>query len=83
MVCLLINFVQCHGNSDGRVDVLGGNWPSPDELHLNRSQAEALKLALTNELAVIQGPPGTGKTHVGLKVMRILIENKRAWFVLY
>lgn len=31
-------------------------------------QAEALKAALTRELALIQGPPGTGKTYLGVKM---------------
>lgn len=61
------------------IDVLSYNWPTYDELRLNQSQAEALKLALTHELAVIQGPPGTGKTHVGLEVMKILVKNKDVW----
>ena len=26
-------------------------------------------------LALVQGPPGTGKTYVGLKAVRILLDN--------
>ena len=36
-------------------------WPSAALVGLDRSQYEALQLALTHELVVIQGPPGTGK----------------------
>jgi MoxR-like ATPase len=43
-------------------------WPSNELLGLDESQYEALKIALTKEVAVIQGPPGTGKTFIGLKV---------------
>jgi superfamily II DNA or RNA helicase len=43
-------------------------WPSNEHLGLDESQHEALKIALTKEVAVIQGPPGTGKTFIGLKV---------------
>ncbi|CAB4044614.1 Hypothetical predicted protein [Paramuricea clavata] len=43
-------------------------WPSKEQLGLDESQYEALKIALTKEVAVIQGPPGTGKTFLGLKV---------------
>jgi MoxR-like ATPase len=43
-------------------------WPSKEQLGLDESQYEALKIALTREVAVIQGPPGTGKTFLGLKV---------------
>ena len=35
----------------------------------------ALRLMLTRELALVQGPPGTGKTFVGLKLMRVLLDN--------
>lgn len=35
-------------------------WPDEEKMGLDESQLEALKLALTNELAIIQGPPGTG-----------------------
>eukprot|EP00210_Caulerpa_lentillifera_P007100 g6793.t1 len=40
---------------------------------LDMSQAEALKTALTHELAIVQGPPGTGKTFLALQVMRALL----------
>ena len=42
---------------------------------LDASQLAAVRLALTRELAIVQGPPGTGKTFVGLKVMRMLLDN--------
>ncbi|CAL1546920.1 unnamed protein product [Lymnaea stagnalis] len=50
-------------------------WPAAYQTQLNDSQLEALQLALTKELAIIQGPPGTGKTYIGLKIMKILLEN--------
>ena len=31
---------------------------------LDLHQAQALKLALTQEIALIQGPPGTGRLHI-------------------
>ncbi|XP_051752119.1 NFX1-type zinc finger-containing protein 1 [Ctenopharyngodon idella] len=54
-------------------------WPDEETMGLDESQLQALKLALTNELAIIQGPPGTGKTHVGLKIAQALLENHEAW----
>lgn len=36
-------------------------WPTEEQLGLDNSQLQALKLALTKELAIIQGPPGTGR----------------------
>ncbi|XP_052414800.1 NFX1-type zinc finger-containing protein 1 [Carassius gibelio] len=54
-------------------------WPDEEKMGLDESQLQALKLALTNELAIIQGPPGTGKTYVGLKIARALLENHEAW----
>ncbi|XP_070575227.1 NFX1-type zinc finger-containing protein 1-like [Ptychodera flava] len=62
------------------VCVLGtSQWPTAEELHLNESQLKALKTALTKEFAIIQGPPGTGKTHVGLKIMKMLLHNHSLW----
>ena len=43
------------------------------------SQLEAVRTALSKELAIIQGPPGTGKTYVGLKVAKVLLENREVW----
>ena len=40
---------------------------------------EAVKTALSKELAIIQGPPGTGKTYVGLKVAKVLLQNRKVW----
>ncbi|XP_026856434.2 NFX1-type zinc finger-containing protein 1 [Electrophorus electricus] len=54
-------------------------WPTEEQLGLDESQLQALKLALTKELAIIQGPPGTGKTYVGLKIAQALLENSMAW----
>ncbi|XP_070575232.1 NFX1-type zinc finger-containing protein 1-like [Ptychodera flava] len=54
-------------------------WPTAEKLRLNESQLRALKTALTKEFAIIQGPPGTGKTHVGLKIMKMLLHNHKVW----
>lgn len=54
-------------------------WPRATSLGLDDSQAEALKMALTQKLAIIQGPPGTGKTFVGTKVVDMLLANDRVW----
>ncbi|XP_051562536.1 NFX1-type zinc finger-containing protein 1-like [Myxocyprinus asiaticus] len=54
-------------------------WPDEETMGLDGSQLQALKLALTNELAIIQGPPGTGKTYVGLKIAQALLDNHQAW----
>ena len=54
-------------------------WSSVETLHLNSSQLEALRTAITTEFSVIQGPPGTGKTYVGAKIVRCLLENRTAW----
>nr|XP_034979822.1 NFX1-type zinc finger-containing protein 1 [Zootoca vivipara] len=65
------------GAPEGHVDVLDpSQWPTQEAVGLDESQLQALKLALTKELAIIQGPPGTGKTYVGLKIMEVLLENK-------
>lgn len=54
-------------------------WPSKEALRLDDSQMEALRFALTRELAIIQGPPGTGKTYVGLKIVQALLTNEPVW----
>ncbi|XP_069507285.1 NFX1-type zinc finger-containing protein 1 [Ambystoma mexicanum] len=56
-------------------------WPSKEALLLDDSQMDALRLALTKELAIIQGPPGTGKTYVGLKIAQALLTNDHVWQV--
>ncbi|XP_033009836.1 LOW QUALITY PROTEIN: NFX1-type zinc finger-containing protein 1 [Lacerta agilis] len=67
------------GAPEGRIDVLDpSQWPTQEAVGLDESQLQALKLALTQELAIIQGPPGTGKTYVGLKIMEVLLKNKAA-----
>ena len=54
-------------------------WPNKEQLGLDESQYEALKIALTKEVAVIQGPPGTGKTFIGLKIAKLLLNNTETW----
>lgn len=54
-------------------------WPDESDVIFDTSQLDALKVALTKELALIQGPPGTGKTYVGLKVAEILLTNNDNW----
>jgi helicase required for RNAi-mediated heterochromatin assembly 1 len=42
-----------------QVTLLNDNeWPTSNEIYLNKKQHEALKLALTKKVALIQGPPG-------------------------
>ena len=54
-------------------------WPTADNLNMDQSQFNALQTAMTREFAVIQGPPGTGKTFIGLKIVQLLLSNKRVW----
>ena len=63
-----------------RVSILNETHrPDPDTLKLDPTQAEAFYSALTQKLTVIQGPPGTGKTFLGLKIVKVLLENKEHW----
>ncbi|XP_074653872.1 NFX1-type zinc finger-containing protein 1-like [Tubulanus polymorphus] len=55
------------------------NWPTPEKIGLDQSQWDALKLALTKEIAIIQGPPGTGKTYIGLELVKVLLDNANVW----
>ena len=54
-------------------------WPHVDETRLDKSQLEAVKMALTQEISVIQGPPGTGKTYIGLKIVQAFLNNRKMW----
>lgn len=54
-------------------------WPDPELLHLDNSQFDAVRTALSKEFVIIQGPPGTGKTYIGLKIVRALLHNKSLW----
>ncbi|KAL3861164.1 hypothetical protein ACJMK2_007229, partial [Sinanodonta woodiana] len=54
-------------------------WPTEKDLQLDYSQLQALKHALTNEIAIIQGPPGTGKTRMGLTITNFLLNNEHLW----
>ena len=55
------------------------DFPSIQDLNLDQSQREALLTALTRKVAVVQGPPGTGKTYLGLKIVQVLLDNRKFW----
>ncbi|XP_072013999.1 LOW QUALITY PROTEIN: NFX1-type zinc finger-containing protein 1-like [Amphiura filiformis] len=55
------------------------DWPSPGSIQLDQSQLQAVYTALTSSFSVIQGPPGTVKTHVGLKIMQVILKNRTKW----
>ncbi|CAO1311919.1 unnamed protein product [Diamesa hyperborea] len=52
-------------------------WPSPEKLHLEPMQLNAIHKAVTSKFTIIQGPPGTGKTFVGLEILKMLLINTR------
>ena len=54
-------------------------WPSANDTELDESQLKAIKMALTQEIALIQGPPGTGKTYIGYKIVQTLLQNRKVW----
>ena len=54
-------------------------WPIVDQVQLDQSQLEAMKMALTQKVSVIQGPPGTGKTYIGMKIVQALLTNRNIW----
>ena len=54
-------------------------WPIVDQVQLDKSQLEAMKMALTQKVSVIQGPPGTGKTYIGMKIVQALLTNRNIW----
>ena len=54
-------------------------WPLPEDTQFDKSQLEAMRMALSKEVSVIQGPPGTGKTYVGVRIVEALLRNKAKW----
>ena len=40
---------------------------------LDNSQINAVKMALTQRVAIIQGPPGTGKTFIGVQLVKLIM----------
>ena len=54
-------------------------WPLPEDTKFDKSQLEAMRMALSKEVSVIQGPPGTGKTYVGVRIVEALLRNKAKW----
>lgn len=61
------------------VVVRSNQWPAEDTIDLDKSQLDAVRNALTSEVALVQGPPGTGKTYIGLKIAETLLLNKDVW----
>ncbi|XP_018320452.1 NFX1-type zinc finger-containing protein 1-like isoform X2 [Agrilus planipennis] len=54
-------------------------WPPKEYFQLNAEQYLALQHLVTNELALLTGYPGSGKTHVILKFINLLLQNKQIW----
>ena len=54
-------------------------WPNTEQVQLDQSQLDAIKMALTQKVSVIQGPPGTGKTYIGIKIVQALLNNRLIW----
>ncbi|KAI7906448.1 RNA helicase [Cokeromyces recurvatus] len=55
------------------VDIME-DWPIY-KMGMDKTQLDALKTILSNNLSIVQGPPGTGKTFVGTYAMRVLLNN--------
>ena len=55
------------------------SWPEVSKTQLDSSQLKAMKMALTQDVALIQGPPGTGKTYMGIKIVEALVHNRSVW----
>lgn len=64
----------CHKEFTFNVNNLR-EWPSSQQISLEKMQLKAVQSAVTSEFTIIQGPPGCGKTFVGLEILKILLEN--------
>merc|ERR1719450_1204740 len=47
------------------------------EFGLNKSQANAIKNALTRRITLIQGPPGTGKTRTACHLIKLIVQEQQ------
>ena len=74
----LKSILDCKNAENIRITV-ESTWPHHKLTCLDKSQYEALKMALKQEISVIQGPPGTGKTYIGLKLVQAFLHNRQAW----
>ncbi|EFO84345.1 hypothetical protein CRE_20452 [Caenorhabditis remanei] len=53
-----------------------------DEFHpknMDESQRQAFCATFKHELSLIQGPPGTGKTHIGVQIVKTMLQNRSHW----
>ncbi|GFO15524.1 nfx1-type Zinc finger-containing protein 1 [Plakobranchus ocellatus] len=74
--CVDLSCIAIRGRHFAPVQILDDDdWPDETETKLNASQLDAVKLAMSKEVAIIQGPPGTGKTYIGLCIMQILFQH--------
>jgi len=49
-----------------------------DGCDLDSGQREGLLNVLSKKVALVEGPPGTGKTKLGVDIVRVLLQTKRA-----
>lgn len=69
-----VNIIYNYQNQNFNINKRS-EWPSPEKLHLEPMQLNAIHKAVTSKFTIIQGPPGTGKTFVGLEILNILLNN--------
>uniref|UniRef100_A0A8R1DRH2 AAA_11 domain-containing protein n=1 Tax=Caenorhabditis japonica TaxID=281687 RepID=A0A8R1DRH2_CAEJA len=53
-----------------------------DDFHpdnFDESQRIAFCQTFRHELSLIQGPPGTGKTHIGVQIVKTMLQNRSHW----
>ncbi|KAI9318931.1 P-loop containing nucleoside triphosphate hydrolase protein [Dichotomocladium elegans] len=63
---------RCQGQSKP-IDITSP-WPVYN-IGMDKTQMDALKTILSNNVSIVQGPPGTGKTFVGTYAMNVLLNN--------
>ena len=69
-----VNIIYNYQNQNFNINKRN-EWPSPELLHLEPMQLNAIHKAVTSKFTIIQGPPGTGKTFVGLEILNMLLNN--------
>ena len=74
----LLNILGCKGADNIKITD-ERTWPHYKSTVLDKSQYEALKMAMRQEISCIQGPPGTGKTFIGVKLVQVFMHNRLGW----
>lgn len=83
---LIFSLISLNSFSGGDNIIIDNKWYSVSKLldeftpdYLDESQRVAFCHTFKSEMSLIQGPPGTGKTHIGVKILKTMLQNRSHW----